>query len=268
MDSNIKLKLNDIYSKYHNKRFLKNDPLVWVHGFKNDKNIEIAGLIGSSIAYGRVEKIIESLYSVKKITGEDIFSFVMDTSYSKKNSLLNKFIYRFNNGTDFALLFECVKHSINKFGSIGNHFHDEFVKSGENMKKTLCGFSESFKKPYLKIFKKKKKSFEFLLPSPLQGSTCKRLNMYMRWMIRKKDGIDFGAWENIPSSVLFMPVDTHIAKIARSLKFTQRKSADWKTVEEITDYLKKIDSFDPVKYDFSLCQSGMRDFRNKQESKI
>ena len=98
---------------------------------------------------------------------------------------------------------------------------------------------------------------------PEAGSSCKRLNMYLRWMVRENDGIDFGIWNGASAAMLIIPVDTHVAAIARRLKMTRRNSADWRMAEEITGVLKKISPSDPVKYDFSLCRAGMVSFRER-----
>jgi uncharacterized protein (TIGR02757 family) len=104
-------------------------------------------------------------------------------------------------------------------------------------------------------------SFEYLLPSPQNGSACKRTVLYLRWMIREEDGIDLGVWKSVRPSCLLVPVDTHVAKIARGHGLTKRNSADWKMAEEITAALREFDPDDPVKYDFALCHAGMVDFR-------
>jgi uncharacterized protein (TIGR02757 family) len=109
----------------------------------------------------------------------------------------------------------------------------------------------------------RRKALDYLLPSPESGSACKRLNMYLRWMVRKNDGIDRGTWTGVPASMLIMPVDTHVARIAGSLGLTKRKSADWAMAEEITSRLRECDPDDPVRFDFSLCRTGMVDFRRK-----
>ena len=96
-----------------------------------------------------------------------------------------------------------------------------------------------------------------MVPDPFNGSACKRVNLFLRWMVRK-DELDFGIWNEIPAHKLVIPVDTHIAKISRQLKLTERKSTDWKMAEEITENLKKADPLDPVKYDFAICHIGMR----------
>jgi hypothetical protein len=99
--------------------------------------------------------------------------------------------------------------------------------------------------------------FPFLFPSPASGSACKRLCMFLRWMVRPADGIDLGLWKAIPPRKLIIPVDAHIQRISRFLGLTQRKQADWRMAQEITAALKKFDSDDPVKYDFSLCHIGI-----------
>jgi uncharacterized protein (TIGR02757 family) len=101
------------------------------------------------------------------------------------------------------------------------------------------------------------RGFDFLVPSPESGCACKRMAMYLRWMVRPDDGIDMGVWKSVPPSALVIPVDTHIAAIARELRLTGRKTADWRMAEEITARLRRIDPFDPVRFDFSLCRTGM-----------
>lgn len=98
---------------------------------------------------------------------------------------------------------------------------------------------------------------KFMIPDPLKGSACKRMNLFLRWMIRK-DQLDFGLWNEIPASKLVIPVDTHVAKICKQLKLTKKKNESWQMAEEITEHLKKFDAFDPVKYDFAICHIGIR----------
>jgi uncharacterized protein (TIGR02757 family) len=105
--------------------------------------------------------------------------------------------------------------------------------------------------------KKVSSGLKFMFPNPAKGSACKRINLFLRWMIRK-DELDFGLWNEIPTNKLVIPVDTHVAKISASLKLTKRKNVSWQMAEEITENLKKFDPVDPVKYDFALCHIGMR----------
>jgi uncharacterized protein (TIGR02757 family) len=131
------------------------------------------------------------------------------------------------------------------------------------IKKPLEHFTEKIRRHASRLAPARQKSFEYLFPSPQSGSACKRLNMYLRWMVRKKDGIDLGVWENVPVFKLVIPVDTHVARIARNIGLTRRTTVDWRMSEEITLNLRRFDPADPVRYDFSLCRSGMVDSRRK-----
>jgi len=136
-----------------------------------------------------------------------------------------------------------------------------FEGSDKTVKRALDGFSGEMLDLSQKIYPAQEKSFEFFFPAPCNGSTCKRLNMYLRWMVRRSDGIDLGIWKNVMPAALIMPVDTHVAAVAARLGLTSRKTVDWAMAEEITDALRLLDPDDPVRFDFSLCRAGMVDFR-------
>jgi uncharacterized protein (TIGR02757 family) len=264
MDSNLKETLEKIYTDYHKPDFMKLDPVEYVHNFKDERNIEAVGLLASSLAYGKVEIIRSNIEKIISITGNDPADFIVSTSFTRKKKLLSGFKHRFNNGTDIALLFECVKLAFAESGSLKGIFLDNLDKNDSNIKRPLNEFVKKIREYAEKIAGKPESSFLQLFPMPQDGSACKRLNMYLRWMVRKKDGIDFGIWNCVGAEKLVMPVDTHVATIARSLELTKRNSVNWLMAEDITETLKKISPLDPVKYDFSLCRTGMVGFRNKQ----
>lgn len=263
----LKTTLDAIYKKYHSLRFLGSDPLVCVHRFSQPLQIEIVGLLASCLAYGRVERIIYSIERILKIACDDLVSFVKNTTFYEKKKSLYGFKHRFNTGDDIAILLETVKCILSEYGSIGNLIYTFISEDTCTMKNVLSKFTRSITIYKDLIERNHLKSFSYLIPAPEKGSACKRLNMYFRWMIRKSDGIDFGIWNNISPSMLIIPVDIHVAKIARYLNLSARKNADWKMAEEITDNLLQIEPDDPVKYDFSLCRYGMEKFRSEQKSK-
>jgi uncharacterized protein (TIGR02757 family) len=135
------------------------------------------------------------------------------------------------------------------------------MTAGETIKDGLNRFAISMRAMAQKIRKGGIQTFAFFFPIPAAGSTCKRLNMYLRWMVRPDDGIDLGLWKSVPVSKLMMPVDTHVAALSVKLGITNRETVDWKMAEEITAVLRRIQPGDPVRYDFSLCRAGMVDFR-------
>lgn len=259
----ISQNLNKIYNQYHSPEFLTMDPLCCVRRYSDKRIVEIVGLISSCLSYGRVERIIISIDTILDIIGDDIISFITTTSFKRKCSLFKHFKHRFNTGLDIAILLEAIKRILSDFGSIENYFYNCFAKSDKTMKSAMGNFVEQLREVSNEFYNEIPKSFKYLLPSPHFGSACKRLNMYFRWMIRVNDGIDFGIWNEIPSSILIIPVDVHVAKIAKSLGLTTRNSVDWKMAEEITTNLKKIDPEDPIKFDFSMCRYGMYKIRYK-----
>ncbi len=247
----------DIFKKYHNPKYLEIDPLLVVHRYKDSKDIEIVGLLAASLAYGRVDIIIRSIEKVLFICNDDLKTFALNTPYSTKKRKLANFKHRFNDGNDIALLLESIKVIYKKFGSLEKLFYHSFSKGNGTMKETMEEFCNTFLETSYKINKTSKSSFAYFFPKPSKGSGCKRMNMYFRWMIRKKDGIDFGIWKKADPSMLIIPVDVHVARVGKQFELTNRKNSDWKTAEEITSSLRMLDSKDPIKFDFSLCRFGM-----------
>jgi uncharacterized protein (TIGR02757 family) len=260
MNRQIKKTLEKIYSEYHSPQYLDMDPLGCVHYFTDSADIEIAGLVASVLAYGRVEIIIRNIELIFDKISRKPLQFALNTSFDKKVETFKGFKHRFNSALDIALLFQTIAEIIGRYGSLGNCFASVFDDS-PTIRKPLDLFVKELKSKADVICENHGNGFDYLLPAPSSGSACKRLNMYLRWMIRKSDSIDFGLWKSIPSSCLIIPVDTHIAKISGDLGFTKRSSADWKTAEEITDCFREISPDDPVKYDFALCRAGMINFR-------
>ena len=152
-----------------------------------------------------------------------------------------------------------MSHLLRSHKSIENVFKSFYKKTDSDTGKALTGFIDyALKTDTSDIYGKNLKPGGLLqfFPSPSKGSACKRKNLFLRWMIRKRD-IDFGVWKGIPENKLIIPLDTHIARISRCLGFTKRKSQDWKMAVEITNALKKLDSGDPLKYDFAMCHYGI-----------
>jgi uncharacterized protein (TIGR02757 family) len=258
----LKLFLDNQYSRYHRPEYLRLDPLICLKGFGSGNDLEIAGLVAAVLAYGRVEIIIRNVSDIFKRTGRSIARFSADTTLAHKLKLFRGFSHRFNDGHDVALLLHAVGTIINEYGSLEVFFTEADINS-DTIKNPLEYFTNKIRQQALRLAPSRQKSMAFLLPSPQSGSACKRLNMYLRWMIRKKDGIDLGVWKNVPASRLVIPVDTHVARIAGAVGLTKQATVNWQMAEEITSNLRLFDPADPVRYDFSLCRSGMVDYRRK-----
>lgn len=254
---NLSQKLN-----YHYKAFDKSkispDPLQFLHFYKDERDIEVFGFIASIFAYGNVTQIINSLERIRTITQEKPYNFVIKFSNKESNDFIG-LKHRFYTDADIQILFLVLSSIYQDYASLKNLFLKFYNPSEPNLKNAISKFSDHLIRNARKVSEQKKVStgIKFMFPIPERGSACKRMNLFLRWMVRK-DELDFGLWNEIPTSKLVIPVDTHIAKICKFLKLTKRKNVNWKMAEEITEKLKEFDSADPIKYDFALCHIGMR----------
>ncbi len=236
---------------------LEPDPLQFLHMFKDERDIEVVGLIASIFAYGNVKQIENTLKKfIIEFEGKS-YSFIKNFSLGKDSNKIFGIKHRFYTEDDVLKLFIILNKEIKKHKSIKQIFLQGCNISDENVKNGISNFSNHFLNSFLETFGKISAGIKFMFPLPEKGSACKRMNLFLRWMVRK-DELDFGLWNEIPASKLIIPVDTHIARISRALKLTERKNADWKMAEEITRNLKKFDSEDPIKYDFAICHIGIR----------
>lgn len=245
----LKDTLNKHYKEF-NKSKISPDPLQFLHLFTDQKDIEVMGFIASVFAYGNVTQIINTLNKFLNLSDGKPYRYIVNYKNSNKISL----IHRFYSAKDVNDLFILLNQSYKEFSSLKNLFLSFYNPADENLKNAISGFSDYFLKGYKE---KPSLGIRFMFPLPERGSACKRMNLFLRWMIRK-DELDFGLWNEIPTSKLVIPVDTHIARICKKLRLTKRKNVSWKMAEEITKNLKKFDPIDPVKYDFAICHIGMR----------
>lgn len=252
---NLKQKLEYHYKAF-NRSKLEPDPLQFLHLFKEEKDIEVVGLIASIFAYGNVKQIENTLKKLMIVFDDKPYLFI-------KNFILKDFKrlvaikHRFYSEEDVLKLFIILNKEIKKHKSIKQIFLQGYNISDRNVKNGITNFSNHFINSFVESFGEVSDGIKFMFPLPEKGSACKRMNLFLRWMVRK-DELDFGLWKEIPASKLVIPVDTHIARICKTLKLTNRKNVSWQMAEEITKNLKKFDAEDPVKYDFAICHIGIR----------
>lgn len=233
------------------------DPLQFPHLFKDEKDIEVMAFIASVFAYGNVKQIINSLNRFLVICENKPYKFIEKFNSAKQSESKFTFIHRFYSSNDITQLFHLLNTSNNDFGSLKKLFLSGYNSKDENLKNAITHFSQYFLDKAQKEFGTLSRGIVFMFPLTEKGSACKRINLFLRWMIRK-DELDLGLWQEIPTSKLIIPVDTHVARICQQLKLTTRKNVSWKMAEEITNNLRKYDPEDPVKYDFAICHIGMR----------
>lgn len=258
---NLKAVLDNLYAT-RSPRHLANDPLSFCHRYETAEDREIAGLLASSLAYGNVKIILRNLAGIFDRLGPSPRRFVERFEPAAGLRLFAGFKHRFNDGRDLCALFLAARTMLEEADGIGKFFLAGYDPAAPDITAALTAFSAGVLAfDYRPVFGTggipADAAFPFLFPSPASGSACKRLCMYLRWMVRPADGIDLGLWHEVSPAKLIIPVDAHIQRICRHLGFTSRRQADWRMAREITAALRQLDPADPVKYDFPLCHLGI-----------
>jgi uncharacterized protein (TIGR02757 family) len=240
--------LESNYGKYNRRKFVHPDPLEFLYDFPLIEDREIVALIASSLAYGRVNQILKSVSLIMDVLGDSPISFFKSNEIDHASNQLSTFKHRFTTGEEIVKFLRGIHNVLQAHQSLENCFYFHFNQHN-NLQKGLKGFiSEILKGGGLE-----KSS---LLPDPEKGSACKRVNLFLRWMVRK-DEVDPGGWDKISPSILLIPLDTHMFRIAKMVNLTSKNMSSWKTAQEITKGFAKFAPNDPVKYDFSLTRFGI-----------
>lgn len=240
--------------QYNKNYFIDSDPIQIPHQFSTKEDIEIMAFLTATIAWGKRDLIIKSANKMVSLMGNNPNEFVMNFELKKESGYFSNFKHRTFNGNDLAYFIHSLKLIKEKFGFLDEAFLNGITEKDTSMKNSLGNFHQLFftdEHPFSLHSKKH-------VANPMQGSAAKRLNMFLRWMVRKdKFGVDFGLWESISPSILSCPLDVHTGNVGRKLGFITRNQNDWKTVEELDSHLRLMDPTDPVKYDFALFGLGV-----------
>lgn len=255
----LKKTLDRFYREYNFGERLKHDPIEFPHRYSNPEDKEVAGFIASCFAYGKVDLFKPVIEKILNAGGERPSRFFRSIDLKRDAGYFEGISYRFNKEKDIVCLVYLLSEALKEWGSLKNLFYHHYSPGHDDIREALSGFVEyllSIDTSPVYGRNIKSRGLAQLLPSPVNGSACKRMNLFLRWMVRRKD-IDFDIWDKVSASSLIIPLDTHIAKISRCLGFTKRKASNWKTAKEITEALKKFSPQDPLKYDFALCHQGI-----------
>lgn len=267
----IKTILDQLYEN-RSTVHLANDPLSFCHRYEDPREREVAGLFASSLAYGNVKAIRASLETVFATMTPTPRRYVENFEVEAGLKEFAAFKYRFHSGRDLCALVLAIRTILEEADSIQEYFLAGHDPKAPDVTSGLVEFTSSvLRLDYSEVFGTPRipadSYFPLFFPSPAGGSACKRLCMYLRWMVRPEDGIDLGLWKSVSPAQLVIPVDAHIRRIAGFLGFTSRRQADWRMAREVTAALRQLDPHDPVKYDFSLCHLGISegcDGRNRE----
>ena len=237
---------------YNNTSFIAEDPISIPHRFTKQQDIEISGFFAATLAWGLRKTIINKCSELLSIMDNAPYDFIRYHT-NKDLKQISNFKHRTFNSTDTLYFIEFLKHHYAQYESLEFAFSKYLKTNDATIENGLIGFRNYFFS--LEIYPSRTKKH---IATPALNSACKRLNMYLRWMVRKDEtGVDFGLWNSIKTSQLICPLDVHVERVARTLNLITRKQCDWKTALELTQNLKKLDKNDPVKYDFALFSMGV-----------
>jgi uncharacterized protein (TIGR02757 family) len=244
--------LEDKFLQYNTPAFIECDPISIPHNFSELKDIEISGFLTASIAWGRRDLILRSSSKLMNLMGNSPYDFIMGAT-DKQLEPLNGFAHRTFNGTDCINFIKGLRSVYSSYGSMENIIIEGMKTSG-SVKEGLSHLRSKF----FSVLHEHRTEKHFADVN--SGAGAKRLNMFMRWMVRQDNsGVDFGLWKHINMSQLLIPIDLHSGNTARKLGLLSRKQNDWKAVEELTAVLREFDPLDPVKYDFALFGIGVNE---------
>ncbi|MEO9851159.1 MAG: TIGR02757 family protein [Reichenbachiella sp.] len=249
MNSELKHFLDNNYEKYNQPSFVAEDPISIPRQFTKKQDIEIAGLFAATLAWGQRKTIINKCNELIQMMDGSPHDFILNHQENDLKRFLS-FKHRTFNPTDTLFFIDFLNHHYKRHQSLETAFTEDQTGDIETY---LTNFHNSmFAMPDAPDRTRKHVS------TPKRKSACKRLNMYLRWMVRKdKRGVDFGIWNTIDPTQLICPLDVHVERVARKLGLLQRKQTDWQAALELTNNLRQLDPLDPVKYDFALFGLGV-----------
>lgn len=249
--TDLKEILDNLVEKVNNREFIDEDPISIPHRFTLKQDIEISGLLAAILSWGQRKTIVNKSSELIAMMGESPYDFIKHHG-PKDRKKFEYFVHRTFQGADAMYFLEFLQDVYAKVDSLEDVFYVD---------KTQPYFQEdainSFYQQFVSLSTMPSRTTKHVA-SPAKKSTCKRINMYLRWMVRQDDkGVDFGLWKHIPMSSLMIPLDVHVEKYARQFGLLTRKQRDWQAVAELTEALKQFDADDPVKYDYALFGLGV-----------
>lgn len=244
--------LDSKVEQYNRTAFIADDPISIPHRFSDPRDIEISGLWASILAWGLRKTIIRSCNRLFELMDNAPYDFIVNHHENDLKKLLG-FKHRTFNPTDTLYFVSFLNHYYQHNHSLEGAFTTGMTREDSNVKAGLISFHDLFFS--LDHFPQRTRKH---ISTPVRGSACKRINMFLRWMVRKdSSGVDFGLWKILKPSQLVCPLDLHVNRVARNLGLIQRTPSDWRAALELTDNLKMLDPEDPVKYDYALFGLGV-----------
>src|SRR2546430_2414501 len=238
---------------------MRGAPVGLPHQYADAGDVEVAALLCAARAYGRVDLFKPRLRALLDALGPSPSQLARSSGPEELLRRASGFSYRMTDARDVACLLHGAGAVLRRHGSLGSCFTAHYRRLG-TVREALGAFVDELCAPdFTQITGQRgpTRRLKHLLPHPDRGSACKRLNLFLRWMVRGPDGVDFGLWREVPAAALVVPLDTHVHRIGRFIGLTRRKDLSWKTAEEVTSRLRSLDAADPVRFDFALSHLGI-----------
>jgi uncharacterized protein (TIGR02757 family) len=256
----LKPLLDDLYDSF-NIADSAEDPVQFLAGYPDAADREIVGFVAGSLAFGRVASVKASIAKVLETMGPRPAAYVREFDVKRDGPAFQSFVHRWTRGADIVALILMMQHMLRQYGSIEGFFAEGLPADATDVEPALESFAErscaiDVRAAYGGRKPPARAGVRFFFPRPSTGSGCKRLNLFLRWMVRK-DQVDPGGWQRVKPSQLIVPLDTHVVRVGRCLRLTTYQSPGWRMASDITRTLRELDPVDPVKYDFSICHLGM-----------
>ncbi|MBI4476140.1 MAG: TIGR02757 family protein [Acidobacteria bacterium] len=259
--ADLKAALDRLYESY-NAPDSATDPIQIVSRYDTKEDREIAGFCAAALAFGRVGSIMNSINQLLGAMGPSPATFVRRFDPGHDADAFRPMVHRWTRGDDFIALVWILKMMIDRYGSLEGFFIEGAAASADDVGPAIESFSARVRQIDLRRAYRRRKTPKpgvyYFFPSPSSGSACKRMNLFLRWMVRS-DRLDLGVWTHLRPAQLVIPLDTHVVRVGRCLGLTRYSNPGWKMAVDITRALREIDPHDPIKYDFSLCHVGMRE---------
>lgn len=259
VDPRIQAILDSAYSDFHSHHYQLQDPVSLAHAYADARDREVAAFFAAILAYGNVRTILASVNKILLRLGASPYQSLVDLKFA---NLFSDFRHRFTTGEDIEILCHWLSQALRSHGSIEAFFVETVSMEFPEMKTSLSNFVNRLTRlplpaAFKSVAQRRGRNLKYLISDPGRGSACKRLNMYLRWVVRPADGIDLGLWTKLRASQLMLPVDTHLLQTLQQLRWTRSKQATWQVVESATARLRIYSPEDPVRYDFALCHLSM-----------
>lgn len=254
----LRSQLDTLYSEFNADRSVA-DPVWIVRRFERRDDREVVGFIAAAVAFGRVQSVLNSIEGMLAVMGKSPAAFVRKFDPSRQKDCFGPLVHRWISGADFAALVWLLHQMVGASGSIENFFAEGLVDEAVDVSGALQSFStRALALDVDAVYgrRRPKPGVAYFFSKPSSGGACKRLNLFLRWMVRS-DRVDMGVWSKVWPAQLMVPLDTHIIRVGQCLRLTALKSPGWRMAADITASLRALDPVDPIKFDFSICHLGM-----------